>query len=285
MLRPQENHTASPADTGIHRELARLPAGFLHLHVGHVPILAAAVHAGHRMDAAYTPYLAADDAMRRREEDPLTDFIALAAGCHVLVNQSRFEADLNRPPHLALSSDPADTWGLRFWKERPPDRLLARSRGLHNAFFRLMQRVIEQLIERHGVLLVLDIHSYNAQRSRAGRDGDSFPDIDVGITEIDMDHWQPTVEHLVHGLRAHPMNGRALRVAYNERYPDGGHFPKWVHANFDCRVGVVTLEYKKVFMDERTARVDLTSVTDLRAGLAESLQHLSLQQLLSAAAR
>src|SRR5690606_42033941 len=80
--------------------------------VGHGPVIATAVHDGHRMRPALVPYLAVDEEERRRDEDPMTGVLAEVGDVRIRVRASRFEVDLNRPRSLALSSHPEDNCGI-----------------------------------------------------------------------------------------------------------------------------------------------------------------------------
>src|SRR5690606_5229182 len=64
---------------------------------GHGPVVATAIHDGHRMRPSLLSALAIDEAARRRDEDPLTGMLTSAGDARLRVRNSRFQVDLNRP--------------------------------------------------------------------------------------------------------------------------------------------------------------------------------------------
>ncbi len=268
--------TASPAPffSVAERLVLDAPDDDWDLVLGDGPIVATAIHDGHAMRPSLARHLAVDEPGRRREEDPLTGALVEVGDVRLRVRASRFQIDLNRPRDLALSTDPADTWGLKVWKGPLPPGELATSLEAHDRFYAMMTELMERLIARWGCVLLLDIHSYNHRRDGAAAApapaGDN-PDIDVGATTLDRSRWGHAVERLVEVLREHPAAGRTLDVRENVRYDGGGHFPEWLHATYGDKVCAVSLEYKKFYMDEWTARADIAVLEDLRRGLAAAV--------------
>lgn len=256
------------------------------VHQGQGPVLCTAVHAGHQLDDDLKPYLHAPEESLRREEDPLTDVLA-SVGDQVFVSyRSRFEADLNRSRERAFATDPQDTWGMKVWREPPPQSLIERSLQTHDRYYELMSRWLKSMISTYGTVLVLDIHSYNHRRDGAESppmNPEKNPHIDLGLTELDATRFGPLVDRFAQTLAAQPCQQIALDVRGNVRYPDGGHWPEWIYANFGDHICTITLEYKKFFMDEWTGQVSLPILEDLRAGLAAAIG--AVRPELKAAAR
>ena len=238
------------------------------------PVLATAVHSGHDIRDELRPYLAADDAELRREEDPLTDIWASAAPDHFLSRTSRFEVDLNRSRKMALATDPKHTWGKRIWRESPPEEMIERSLAQHDRFYALMREWIADLIRVHGKILLLDIHSYNHRRDgpyAPAASPSTNPDIDLGLTELNHDRFGSLVGVFSEALGDIQCQGRRPDVQGNVRYPDGGNWPVWVFSEFGDDVCTITLEYKKFYMDEWTGHAYLPVVEDLRGGIAHAI--------------
>jgi len=238
--------------------------------LGDGPVLATAVHAGHDVRPELLERLALSDAARRREEDPMTGVWAEVADDVFRCNVSRFEVDLNRSPQTAVYRCPDDAWGLQVWKEPPTEAMVERSMQMHRRFYAFMKRRIEFLIERHGSVLLLDVHSYNHRRG--GPDArpapaQSNPDIDLGVTTVDGYRFEAVTETLLRELPQTTAGGRRLDVRANIRFPDGGYWPEWVFANYFEEVCTVTLEYKKIYVDEWSGAANLAIVEDLRRGL------------------
>lgn len=238
------------------------------------PVCATAIHAGHVVRSDLEPHLAIDPEDRRREEDPLTDYFLSLADNLVRVNRSRFECDMNRSRDRCISDDPEDTWGLKIWDNNLPDEQKEKSRRLHDRFYSDMRSLMDRLLERHERILVLDLHSYNHMRD--GPDGKPAPakdnpDIDIGATTLDKAVFSDLLSALTIGLGRLPVRGRKPEIGENIRYPDGGNFPEWLHEIYPERACVVTLEYKKIFMDEWTGSLDIGAAQDLRTGLMHAL--------------
>lgn len=246
------------------------------------PVLVTAIHAGHTIRPSLRPYLALGESERLREEDPLTDYFLPAGDTILRANRSRFECDLNRPEDQCITADPQATWGLKVWDESLPEREIAASRAIHRAFYKLMADRVEAMIDTHGEVLVLDLHSYNHRRE--GLDGAPAPqagnpDIDLGATTLDHEEHGGLLAALGEGLASCPLAGAMPDVRVNVRWEDGGHFPEWLHATYGAKACVITLEYKKVFMDEWTGTADILALQDLRegfhAGLARAREWLA----------
>lgn len=242
--------------------------------LGEGPVLTTAIHDGHSMRPALRRHLALAAHERMREEDPLTGLLAATGDSQLRLRTSRFEVDMNRPRERAFPRTPEDAWGLQVWRELPPEHEIEASLALHDRFYRMIEQVVELQVAAYGVVVVIDIHSYNHRRDGADRapaDPKLNPDIDVGLTELDRHRFRPLTDALMLGLREVPLGDGPPDVRANVRYPDGGYFPKWLHARFGGDVCAVTLEYKKVFMDEWSATADVVALESLRSGLAHAL--------------
>ena len=233
------------------------------------PVLVAAIHAGHTIRKSLRPWLEIGETDRLREEDPLTDFFLAAGDSIIRANRSRFEFDLNRPPLRAVTTDPEDTWGLRIWDPFLPEKEKELSLALHREFYDRIAELVEAMIAEHGRILVLDVHSYNHRRE--GRDAkpddpEGSPDIDLGATTLNKDIYGELLDRFADALRSRPVTGRTPEVGTNIRWEDGGHFPEWLHAEYGDAACVMTLEYKKIFMDEWGHSADILALQDLREG-------------------
>ena len=63
------------------------------------------------------------------------------------------------------------------------------------------------------------------------------------------------------------LQGRTPDVRNNVRYDGGGHFPEWLYSTYGDAVCAISLEYKKVFMDEWSGQADIGALYDMRDGL------------------
>ena len=110
------------------------------------PVVATAVHNGHELRPEIARSMRLGSEIRLREEDPYTDFFAVAFDTSVVVHRSRFEVDLNRPRTTAIYLEPADAWGLELWKEPLSVEAQQATLSLYDKFLPL---------NRHGLLVRL----------------------------------------------------------------------------------------------------------------------------------
>ena len=242
---------------------------------GHGPIMTTAVHAGRHIRDELAVHLNPDHQLARREEDPLTDVLASSGDNLFCCHNSRFEVDLNRPPETALSTDLECTWGVPIWQSTPPADAISKSMQQHQQFYTLMSDWLTFLIAEFGCVMVIDIHSYNHRRDGPDKPWSSAkdnPDIDLGMTTLDKARFGELANHFVDALKAQPCQGKTLDVRENVRYPDGGHWPEWIYENYKEHICTITLEYKKMYMNEWTNEANLEILEDLRVGLANAIQ-------------
>jgi len=239
---------------------------------GDGPLVAAAIHDGSAVRAEVAELLAIGESERFYEEDPYTGAWTSAAPTRIVVSRSRFEVDLNRPRDQAVYLTPDDAWGLDVWKAGPSIEVVERSLAQYDAFYRQVRLVLEMLVERHGRLVVFDLHSYNHRREGPGRpaaDGRENPDVNVGTGSLDRARWARVVDRFAAALGSFDFLGRRLDVRENVRFR-GGQFSRWIHATFPESVCCLAIEVKKFFMDEWTGRADPGAVHAMGRALAAS---------------
>jgi len=237
--------------------------------VGDGPIVAAAIHSGHEVRADVAEWLAVPEADRLREEDPLTGLWTTVADSSIRVYRSRFEVDMNRPREKAIAGDPADTWGLELWRDRPPRHVIERSLEEYDRFYKDVGKLLDTLIDRWNSILVLDLHSYNYRRAGPDKPGDSLvgsPEVNVGTGTMNRQRWATLVDSFVAALRKQKFQRRQLDVRENVKF-QGGWFPRWLHSTYPDKVCVLSLEFKKFFMDEWSATADIIALEELRVAL------------------
>lgn len=252
------------------------------LEKGDAPLVALAIHNGHSMRDELSPHVALADADRLREEDPYTGAWTSIAPTRLVVHRSRFEADLNRPRERAVYRTPDDAWGLTVWTaDGLPDALAARSLRFYDAFYGELETLYTEMTRAHGQFLVLDLHSYNHRRSGPRgphADASENPQVNIGTgTMRDRSRWQPVIERFMDDLSAFPLPGGHLDVRENVKF-QGGHCARWTHEAFAPSACVLSVEFKKFFMDEWSGQVDerqLHAITDaLRVAAAGAVEEL-----------
>lgn len=247
-----------------------------HLIADEGPVVAAAVHAGHAVRPEVAELLALNDSERLREEDPFTDELTTIVHTRIIGRRSRFELDLNRPRNQAVYLKPEQAWGLTVWREPPPRSVIDASLANYDLFYATVKTLFEQLIDRHGRIVVLDLHSYN--HCRDGRnctpaDPSANPEVNVGTGSVDRAIWAPLVNRWMDDLRGFAGLGRPLDVRENVKFT-GGHFSQWINTTFPGQACSVAIEFKKTFMDEWTCELNRPHLAILQKALRSTLPGL-----------
>lgn len=238
------------------------------------PVIAVALHSGHAISSYLTDFLAISEADRLREEDPYTDIWARTAESWITIERSRFDVDLNRPREKAIYRTPADAWGLQVWKHPLPSELVARSLYFYDAFYAQVHEFFTEIEACFGSFVVLDLHSYCHRRG--GPDAPpapqvANPDVNVGTgTMPDRKRWAPVIEQCMNTLRAVEIDGRPLDVRENIKF-QGGSFARWMHTTFPRTACVLSIEFKKFFMDEWTGLPNTKQIDAIRTALKAML--------------
>jgi N-formylglutamate amidohydrolase len=238
------------------------------------PLVATAIHDGHEVRHDVLDHMALGEAERLREEDPFTARWTEVAPTRLVGRRSRFEVDLNRPREEAVYRTPEDAWGLQVWKGDLPPEVVERSLEAYDAFYAAARVLFQDLADRHGRFLVLDLHSYNHRRE--GPDGppadpSANPQVNVGTgTLTDRGPWEALIERFMTDLAGADFPGGPLDVRENVKFR-GGAFPAWIHRTFPGAACVLSVEFKKFFMDEWTGQPDETLVTAIADALAAAV--------------
>ncbi|OOG71906.1 N-formylglutamate amidohydrolase [Algoriphagus sp. A40] len=222
---------------------------------GNSPLVITAIHDGHKVRNELKSLFALGDAARLREEDPFTAFWTDFSDNRIIVNHSRFEADVNRPREKAVYQIPEDAWGLEVWKDKLPQDVLERSLKLYDDFYKAATSYFDELFAQNRVQIVYDIHSYNYRRDGIDSEADPMenPEINLGTQNMDREVWHPVVDTLLHSFRNFNYAGRNLDVRENVKFK-GGYFGKWLLERYGKAICPISIEVKKIFMDEHSGR-------------------------------
>lgn len=244
--------------------------------MGNSPVIAAAIHDGHHIREELRDYLNLLPNERMREEDPYTAYLTEVAQNRIIVNTSRFEVDMNRPRDKAVYKEPSDAWGLHVWKKSLPQQLLDRSLMAYDQFYFAVQELLVHIIGQHGFFLLLDLHSYNYRRDPEAEDNAEFcPEINIGTESLPR-KWQAAKDQFMRQLAAASVDGGNPDVKENVRFK-GGEFSSWVNSNFGAFGFSLAIEFKKVFMDEWTGRVDIHHLENIKVALNQAIPAVQSQ--------
>jgi N-formylglutamate amidohydrolase len=244
--------------------------------MGNSPVIAAAIHDGHYIREELRDYLNLLPNERMREEDPYTAYMTEAAQNRIIVHTSRFEVDMNRPRDKAVYKQPSDAWGLHVWKKPLPQQLLDRSLAQYDKFYYAVQELLVHVIGQHGFFLLLDLHTYNYRRDPEAEDSaDDCPVINIGTESLPR-KWEAAKDQFMRLLAITPLDGEPSDVRENIRFK-GGEFSRWVNTNFGAFGFALAIEFKKVFMDEWTGRVDIHHLDNIKAALTQAIPAVQSQ--------
>ncbi len=133
-------------------------------------------------------------------------------------------------------------------------------------------RVLDDKVQSHGAVIVYDLHAYNHRRD--GPDGDIAdprlnPEVNLGTgTMADRARWADVVDGFMADLRdgARDAGMEGLDVRENVKF-EGGQVGKWIHERYGRDACVLSIEFKKTFMDEWSGEPDRAHLDRLRAAL------------------
>lgn len=236
------------------------------------PLLATAIHDGHEVRPEIVNYMAIDEFERLREEDPYTGYLTSIASSSIIVNTSRFEVDVNRPRDGAVYRTPEQSWGLKVWHDNVPVSVFEYSLGEYDYFYGFLERTIRKIIEYWGYVVVYDIHTYNFRRNGPETEDDPSlnPEINIGTGTLNREIWGPVAERFMSDLSSATFAGRRLDVRENVKFK-GGYLSQWIHEHYPRRSCVLSIEFKKIFMDEWTGAVDIGKLNELKNILHDTL--------------
>lgn len=222
------------------------------IQTGDSPFWAFAVHDGHQVDDLIAPFFNLDEAERLREEDPYTASMAELPINQLFVSTSRFQLDVNRRKEDAVYLRPEQAWGLKVWKEPLPPHVLEQLYKEHDIFFQQIDNYIQQTIDNHGFFVVLDIHTYNAQRGgpEESIDKEANPQINLG-TYYNDEKWQHVIEGVLESIQSQQILEEPIDIRENIKFK-GGYLAQHIlkkHGRHGC---VLSIEFRKDFMNEWT---------------------------------
>lgn len=242
-------------------------------HQGEGPIFATAIHAGHNLRGELLPLIALDEATRLREEDPYTDdWVKIVPGW-IVMTRSRFEVDLNRDREKAVYRSPEMAWGLHLWKAPLSDELIGHSLQEYDAFYNELNLLLTKLASHHKRFVIFDVHTYNYRRQGPGgppADPLQNPEVNVGTGTLNRRLFGGVVDRFIKDLRSFDYLGRHLDVRENVKFT-GRQLARWIHDKFPGSACVLSIDFKKFFMDEWTGEADEEQLKAIREALQSTL--------------
>ncbi len=232
-------------------------------------LVATSIHAGHDLRPEVADLMILDESERRREEDPFTDAITSLMPARLLVHRSRFEADLNRSRDMAIYAGPEYCWGFDVWGSKGlPADVYARSLEYWDTFYTDLAVRLDEVAAR-GPFVMFDVHSYNHRRPGPEEPDEPWlknPELDLGTGKVDREQFTPVIDALREAMASQGFDIR----------DEVKFFPKqlsnWVHHRYPGVGCVMTLEFKKTFMDEWTGVPDPDRLHVLAEALTNTIE-------------
>ncbi|WP_026620449.1 hypothetical protein M728_003955 (plasmid) [Ensifer sp. WSM1721] len=224
-------------------------------HRGDSPVVATAIHNGHRTRDAVERCFALSEEERLREEDPFTEFIIRDVPNRIVVHRSRFEVDMNRPRDGAIYLRPEQAWGLKVWTCELPHDLVERSLAMHDEYYEMLKSFLAGIERCYGRFVVLDVHSYNHRRDGPGAEptvAAEAPDVNIGTFSMDRRKWAHVIDRFAEALRSFDFRGGRLDVRENIAFQGRGEQARFIHEHFPDTGCAIAVEFKKFFMEEWT---------------------------------
>jgi N-formylglutamate deformylase len=230
-----------------------------------IPVLAAAIHNGHKMPEELLSICGISEADRLREEDPYTREFAELFPNHLYLQTSRFCIDLNRSPDKAVYLTPEDCWGLPARTHPIPPDLLEKLRQDYSSWYDLLRYQIDRMLSLHPFLVVLDLHSFNHRRGGPDAEPDpqsQNPDIIIGRSNLQEKHYA-SAQSFCELLNGKEYLGKPLDCRLDVKFT-GGYLSRWLNHFYPDRLICLAIEFKKTWMDEWSGLVDAQAVAELK---------------------
>ncbi len=229
----------------------------------YTPIICAAIHNGHKLRPELEKSFSLSDDERLYEEDPHTDELISSFPIQLIGNDSRFEYDLNRAKTLSTYFKTA--WEKQVWQKPLSQAQRAKSHNKHQAFYNVLEAIIQVVEKQFNNAIVFDIHSYNYKRIEQ-----DTPTFNIGSGQIDVERWGSVVNQFEKQLNRITLPNLDVRAATDEVFHGRGYFISHVNAHFDNTL-VLPTEVKKIFMDESSGDVYPLVLEELKAGFKSAI--------------
>jgi uncharacterized protein (TIGR02421 family) len=229
----------------------------------YAPIVCTAIHNGHRLRPDIEKSFLLTKEERFYEEDPYTDELISSFPIQLVVNDSRFEYDLNRAK--ALSTYFKTAWDKQVWEKPLSPKQREKSHHKHQSFYNVLEAIISVIEKLFNNAIVFDIHSYNHKRIKK-----DTPTFNIGTEQINIERWGNIVSHFEKQLNRIILPNLHVRGATDEVFQGRGYLITHVNGHFDNTL-VLPTEVKKIFMDESSGDVYPLVLEELKAGFKSAI--------------
>lgn len=238
------------------------------------PFWAFAIHDGHQVDSTVQQFMLLDEIQRLREEDPYTASMAELPVNQLVVGSSRFQLDVNRKLEDSVYLRPEQAWGLEVWKDTLPSTILQQLYDEHKNFYQQIDHYIQNTIDKHGFFVAFDVHSYNAQRINEEQpiDKQANPQINLG-THYNNEKWRSVINSFITSVQNQQLLGETIDIRENIKFK-GGYLAQHILQKFGDRGCVLSVEFRKDFMNEWTGQPYQPAILEYKQLLFHTLKDL-----------
>ena len=254
------------------------PSGGFAYHLNFsLPYIAVAIHAGHHVRKELLPFMAIDSDMRKFEEDTATDLMIKGLNNAVWSLESRAVYDINRSKDMALPLTPEKFWGTRVYKSLPTPEMNQKSLENYESFYKFMETSVASILNRFGLCIIYDIHSYNISRQQT-KGIECPPVFNLGTALLDKSQWNRAIELWLEQLSAISLPGIKTSVAENHVFSGREEFCRRL-SSLDQRILVLPTEVSKVYMNEKKGSLYPDMLLSVKNGLQNAiLSHVKIVQ-------
>ena len=231
------------------------------------PVVCAAIHNGHRLRADLKKAFLLTEKEQAYEESPHTSDLISSFPIVLIGNDSRFEYDLNRAKTLSTSFK--TTKDKQVWKKSQTAKQRSTSHAKHDAFYNVVEALINKLEQQFKNTIVFDMHTYNYQRINK-----TSPTFNIGSSQIDMERWGSIAKKFQQQLNKIDLPNMDAYAATDEVFHGRGYLITHISAHFDNTL-VLPIEVKKVFMDETNGEIFPLVLEELKAGIKQAISETS----------
>lgn len=239
------------------------------------PFWAFAIHDGQQIDEQIKPFYNLNEQERLREEDPFTALMAELPINQFVVSSSRFQLDLNRIVKDSVYLKPEQAWGLTVFRNDLPESIIHDLYLDHKNIYEEIEELINKTIASYGFFVVYDIHSYNAKRNGPDEIVDVIknPQINLGTAYIHP-KWNPLINNLITYIQKEKLYSEDIDIQENIKFK-GGYLSQTLNKKFGEYGCVISIEFRKDFMDEWTGIPDIHKIVSCKELLLNSLPILN----------
>jgi uncharacterized protein (TIGR02421 family) len=228
----------------------------------YLPSICTAIHTGHQLRNDLAERCSFSELQRLHFESPATDAMISSFPITLVVQDSRFEYDLNRPLARCIHQR---VFGNSVW-DRPASRSqISTSHHKHQQFFRILDALIEQLESLFKACILFDIHSYNHQQIKR-----ETPTFNIGTEQIDMDRWGAVVHYFEKKLNKITLPNLQVDTSMNDVFWGRGYLIGHVNSRFKNTL-VLPTEVKKIYLDETTGDAFPLVLDELKEGMQHAI--------------